>query len=318
MRGAAPTVRLHWPLVSEREAGLGGRMELHRGGQASHLPATGRESGWTGDGAARYLADLARWLLWLGVLTTAQANRAHYHMRSTWLPHLVGNTFVLFLPDAVRLIARLTEGRLVPPEPLRPVLDAVKVVVCDRAAYAIEVAPFSLGYILSHPQRTIYKGPLAERRLCGFGLDAIPHAATAFGLVALAGQGLDELARQTPPRAPAAPVVRWASAHVPLVTALVLGLLTLFWEVSEWRIHEEELAEQGGREDRINMMWSPEDTAADVAANIAGWALATALRRWHRAALAGPRGDVGASTGTSSSQPAAARTSTAATVGASH
>ena len=40
-----------------------------------------------------------RLALWLALLATANANRRHYGLLTTWLPHTVGNTVALSLPE---------------------------------------------------------------------------------------------------------------------------------------------------------------------------------------------------------------------------
>ena len=48
--------------------------------------------------------DGLRYLLWGLMAYTAFANRQHYRMVTTWLPHLLTNTLSLLLPDAVRVL----------------------------------------------------------------------------------------------------------------------------------------------------------------------------------------------------------------------
>src|SRR5687768_8271393 len=135
------------------------------------------------------LASLLRYGLWCGVLATAEGNRREYHMTTTWLPHLATNTISLLLPDIYRLVAcakpagahrRSMAGQLG-----QVTGGTLATMLCDNPAYVLYVAPLALGYMLSSPWLNIYKGDLAERRLAGFGLDALPHALTAFALTAL-------------------------------------------------------------------------------------------------------------------------------------
>ena len=145
------------------------------------------------------VADLARYGLWCGVLATAEGNRREYGLITTWLPHLVTNTISLLLPDICRLIARAEPA----PElnDLRQILGAtLATMICDNPAYVLYVAPLALGYLLSSPWLNIYKGALGDRRLGGFGLDALPHATTAFALTALP---IDTSRASVEPRVPA-------------------------------------------------------------------------------------------------------------------
>jgi hypothetical protein len=147
--------------------------------------------------------------------------------------------------------------------------------ICDNPRYVLYVAPLAAGYLLSSPWFNIYKGKLAEKRLAGFGLDAIPHATTAFALTRLVGDTADtgaDLARST--GAPAA-WLDWCAQHHGLCSALVLSLATFVWEYSEYMIHVHELAQRGAVEN-INMQWSVDDTIADCLSNVAGWLLAIA------------------------------------------
>jgi hypothetical protein len=70
----------------------------------------------------------------------------------------------------------------------------------------------------------------------------------------------------------------WGRERPALVSFLALAALTAFWEYGEYRVHEYELKERGSI-DAINMQWSVEDTARDVAANVFGWALGVLLRK---------------------------------------
>ena len=145
----------------------------------------------------------------------------------------------------------------------------------DNPRYVLYVAPLAAGYLLSSPWFNIYKGKLAEKRLAGFGLDAIPHATTAFALTRLvcdtADTGVD-FARSTGAQAA---WLDWCAQHHGLCSALVLSLTTLVWEYGEYMIHVHELAQRGAVEN-INMQWSVDDTIADCLSNAAGWLLAIA------------------------------------------
>jgi hypothetical protein len=228
------------------------------------------------------IPDLIRYGTWGGIVATAEANRRHYRMTTTWLPHLVANTVALLLPDLHRLLARpgaasRGRGSIDSPAGLaRLGADTLAAVVRDNPAYVAYVLPLAAGYLLSNPHFTIYKGRAAELRLGGFGLDALPHAATAFALTALVGDTLRAAAGLCD--GGRAGLLLAARRHEAAVTALALALATLLWEVGEYRIHQHELARRGSPE-AINMQWSPEDTLYDCLSNLLGWAAATLWRQ---------------------------------------
>lgn len=238
------------------------------------------------------LPDLIRYGTWGGILVTAEANRRHYRMTTTWLPHLVTNTLALLLPDLHRLLTRraeagghdtATEGS--PAGLARLCNETLTALVRDNPAYVAYVLPLAAGYLLSNPHYTIYKGKAAELRLAGFGLDALPHSATAFALTALVGDAVRAAAELSDGQHRA--LLQAARRHEAAVTALALAVATLLWEVGEYRIHHHELARKGSAE-AINMQWSPEDTLYDCLSNTLGWAAAT---MWRRArGSAGPAG----------------------------
>src|SRR5215211_9309882 len=139
-------------------------------------------------------SDLARYGLWCGIVVTAEGNRREYHMTTTWLPHLATNTLSLLLPEIYRMLIRRkpSASARAPGQaqsPLREVQELIgatlATMACDRPNYVLYVAPLAFGYLLSGPWLNIYKGTLARKRLFGFGLDALPHATTAFALTAL-------------------------------------------------------------------------------------------------------------------------------------
>lgn len=212
---------------------------------------------------------------------TAVANRRHYGMTTTWLPHLVTNTIALLLPDLARKLlksraeVKAHEGRSESSSLLHLGLETLRTIVRDNPAYVAYVLPLAAGYILSNPKYTIYKGKAAELRLGGFGLDAIPHSATAFALTALVGDALRVAAALGGEERP---WLQGARRNEAAVTALVLAAATLFWELSEYRIHKHELA-IGGSAEAINMQWSLEDTMYDCFSNAIGWATATLWRQ---------------------------------------
>ncbi|MDQ2999216.1 MAG: hypothetical protein M3R61_19470 [Chloroflexota bacterium] len=227
------------------------------------------------------LASLLRYGIWCGVLATAEGNRREYHMTSTWLPHLATNTISLLLPDIYQLVARAKpapahNGSM--PSQLRQVVGStLKTMISDNPAYVLYVTPLALGYLLSSPWLNIYKGDLAEKRLAGFGLDALPHAMTAFALTALTADTARVLGDQSSSTAGLADLGDLTDRYKTLISAIVLVAATIMWELGEYHIYRYELGRRGSRE-QINMQWSVSDTAYDCAANVIGWLLATGWR----------------------------------------
>jgi hypothetical protein len=227
--------------------------------------------------------DLLRYALWGGLLATANANRVHFGLPSTWVFHTIGNTISLLLPElygglshAWRLDERAgrdDRGRLA------AFHSVMRELVRDNPRYVGYVAPLAVGYLVSHPKFNIYKGEWAERQFVGFGLDSIPHATTAFALTRLIFDTLDALTRHLPSSVPAADSVQWAQAHADLISGTILAVGTAAYETSEWLIHNAELRATGGDASKINMEWSVEDTVTDVLSNMIGWLLAVVHQR---------------------------------------
>lgn len=226
--------------------------------------------------------DGLRYILWLLVAYTAFANRRHYRMFTTWLPHLLTNSLALLLPDIVR---RLFAPRHKP----RNIVEGTLITMArDNPAYVYYVAPLALGYIVSHPRFNIYKGAWGDLHAAGFGLDTIPHTATAFAFSALVADTFETMGKQRQYRGLLANLMRWGS-HNPERTALaLLALITLNWELGEYQMHQYEMA-RFGDPDLINMQWSMADTWRDVIANLAGWGLAVLWRHNRRRASAPSR-----------------------------
>ena len=229
------------------------------------------------------IGRLLRYVIWAGVVQTAHANRRHYHMTTTWLPHLATNTFALLLPDVYRLIAPRSQRRkqVAEPGPLQHEWNTVQSIftqlVDDNAAYVAYVAPLAAGYLLSHPQFNIYKGDMAELRLAGLGLDALPHSATAFALTALSCDTAAAVQHDGSTRGKLATLLRWGAQHQALFSGAVLALATAIWEFGEYRIYRHEIGLRGDMS-KINMQWSVTDMLSDCASNAIGWALALAWR----------------------------------------
>lgn len=239
------------------------------------------------------IPDLIRYGTWGGILITAEANRRHYRMTTTWLPHLITNTLALLLPDLQRLLpladgsSKGGDGTDVRASFSNLAASTLKALVRDNPAYVIYVLPLAAGYLLSNPHFTIYKGRAAELRLGGFGLDALPHTATAFALTALVGDTLQVAATLSGNKHRA--LLDAACRREATITALALAAATLLWEVGEYRIHRHELAQRGSAE-AINMQWSPEDTLFDCFSNSLGWAAATLWRHSRRSGRAPGQG----------------------------
>ena len=213
-----------------------------------------------------------RYLLWLLVAYTAFSNRQHYRMPTTWLPHLLTNTLSLLLPDALRgLFASRHQPRNI-------VEDTLLTMVRDNPNYAIYVAPLALGYIVSHPRFNIYKGSWGALRLAGFGLDSLPHSATAFAFSALVADTFETMGTRQQYNGMLADFVRWGKHKPELLSLVMLGLVTINWELGEYTMFQREMAEKGDAA-LTNMQWSMEDTWRDVGANLIGW---TAAMLWHR------------------------------------
>lgn len=214
--------------------------------------------------------DLSRYALWLAVALTADANRRHYHMQTTWLPHLLTNSLSLLLPDALRLI--------LPHRKPRNEIEQIMIRMArDNDDYVLYVAPLAAGYILSHPRFNIYKGDWAEIRMGGFGLDALPHTATATAATLLAYDSVRVAAEADKSNSLIGRLLDWGQAHPALFSFAALAALTAFWEYGEYRVHKLELAQRGDMK-LINMQWSVEDTRRDVLSNFLGWLLGVLLR----------------------------------------
>jgi hypothetical protein len=219
---------------------------------------------------------MLRYGIWAAIAATAEANRREYHMRTTWLPHFATNTLTLLLPDALRL--------LFPPghKPANLAEQVLFDMVRDNPNYVVYVAPLASGYLLSHPKFNIFKGDMAEIRVAGLGPDALPHGATGFALTALVTDTLETACRVQSMNGPLVRLARRCNQNPALTSFGVLAALTFFWEYGEYRVHVHEMELQGGDIGKINMMWSADDTARDVVANLLGWALALLLRGLRR------------------------------------
>lgn len=230
------------------------------------------------------ISTMLRYILWLGVLNTSNANRKYYGMPTTWVAHLTFNTFSLFLPEIYQLLARLGQPRgnaRQQNELLKTVDRVIRDAVVDDPRYGIYVAPAAVAVIVAHPQFNIYKGELGKLNFLGFGLDAIPHSTTAFGFSNLIFSVLRALRCHTPRDAAWRDAAVWADAHADLVAGLLLVGASAIYETGEYLIHNEELRETSGDETKINMEWTAENTVFDLISNTFGWLAAVLLWRRH-------------------------------------
>jgi hypothetical protein len=223
-----------------------------------------------------------RALTWLVLAESVRANRRAYpNLPTAWLPHGAGNSLALWLPElsaAVGWACRLDQ-RFERHHTLAALYRTLCELCAENPQWGLYVAPAALGYAVSHPRFNIYKGNLAELRFLGFGLDAIPHAVTAWSLTLLLHDAITALARNLPEDSPLTPVARALARRPALFTAAALATLSAIWEFGEFSIQQDELRRAGGDATAINMEWSAEDTALDLLANSIGWLVATWQRR---------------------------------------
>lgn len=226
--------------------------------------------------------DLLRYVLWCGVLYTANANRKYFGLPTTWVIHLTLNSFSLFLPEWLRLANVLLQldARTKHKRAFRATAHAtLQDAVVNNPNYALYVAPVALAYMVSHPKFNIYKGEFAKMRLFGFGLDAIPHSTTAFAFTNLMIDTLAAFRRHTPANASWRELAERADEYSGnLAGAFLIGASALY-EAGEYAINQEELRETGGDESKINLVWSAQDTLFDVMSNALGWVAAVVIRK---------------------------------------
>lgn len=229
--------------------------------------------------------DILRYVLWLGVLNTANANRKFFGLPTTWVIHLSLNSFLLFLPELAqvantvwRLDVRAKEKR----DFIATAHATIQDTVVHSPNYALYVAPVALAYIVSHPKFNIYKGDFARMRLLGFGLDAIPHSLTAFTFTNLVIDTLAAFRHHTPRDAKWRALAEHADAHSVTLAGVCLVGASALYETGEYAIHQQEMRETGGDESKINLVWSAQDTLFDLLANTLGWMGAVLTKRKKR------------------------------------
>lgn len=223
-------------------------------------------------------ADLLRYGLWTGVAITAARNRREYGVPTAWLTHLVGNSITLLLPDLLRVLPMPQSNAPSDGMTLRAIVRTVDRRVRLDPNYAVYAAPLAVGFILSHPDYSIYHGRWAERTVFGFGVDSIPHATAAYTLARLVSESLLSLTEELPPNAPPSGFVAAAARHVDAVATLAVCAVTLAWELSEYFAHVAELEATGRDPSEINMQWSLPDAITDSLSNLLGLLAAIAVR----------------------------------------
>ncbi|MDQ4079046.1 MAG: hypothetical protein M3220_22735 [Chloroflexota bacterium] len=222
-----------------------------------------------------------RAVTWLLLAESVRANRQAYpDLPTAWLPHGLGNTLALWLPELLGTLDDTwkLDGWYQDHPTLSAVYCALRNLCVDNRSWGVYVAPAALGYALSHPRFNIYKGEMGSWRFLGFGLDAIPHGITAYALTRLLQDGIQELARALPEESPLAPLIQILAKRSMLSTGAVLTLLSTIWEVGEYLMQQDELRRAGGDRSAVNMEWDLEDTIFDLLANTLGWIIAN----WQR------------------------------------
>jgi hypothetical protein len=223
--------------------------------------------------------DLLRYGLWGAVAATAARNRKEYGVPTAWLTHLMGNTVTLFLPDLLGIAGIKRRPRAAPDSTVKALLRTLDRRVRQDPHYVGYVAPLALGFILSHPDYSIYHGRWAELTVAGFGVDSIPHGSTAYMFARLVSETTLCLAEELPSDSPLAPISRWAAANVDESAALAVLLVTVMWEVAEYFAYIAELRATGKDPSEINMQWSLPDSITDSLSNLVGLLLAIYVRR---------------------------------------
>jgi hypothetical protein len=224
--------------------------------------------------------DYLRYFIWLALANTAKANHRRFGMATTWVPHLLGNSIALLLPEIYQVVDQLFDlgNRLEPHPDLSALLASFEQLVRDNPNYVDYVAPAALAYVVSHPRFNIYRGEWGDLNLLGFGLDSIPHSMTAYALSKLVYDTIETVEANLQADMLVWPPVKWMANHKDLVSGAVIALLTLGYETSEYLIYKAELRARDHDISQINMMWSLRDTIFDVLSNCIGWAVAAWLR----------------------------------------
>lgn len=222
-------------------------------------------------------ADMLRYGIWAAVATTAARNRKEYGVPTAWLTHLLGNTVTLLLPDLLGIAATRAPGRKAPHSTLGAIFRVLDLRARQDPRYAVYVTPLALGFILSHPDYSIYHGRWAERTIAGFGADSIPHAWTAYTFTRLMSQSVVTLREELPADSSLVPLVAWAVDHVDALAWVAMLALTLGWETSEYLAHVTELNATGRQPHEINMQWSLPDAVTDSLSNLLGMSVAIAV-----------------------------------------
>lgn len=234
------------------------------------LPAAGR-------GRSK---QLLRYLLLLGVAGTAYANRRQFGMATAWLPHMLGNSLSLLLPE-LYLVAR----RLFLPAPngnassWSALQRSFEQLVPENPDYVDYVAPVALACIVSHPNFNIYRGEMGELSFLGFGLDSLPHGATAYSLSNLVYDTVETVEAEAPPETKLHTLAGWLARRKHMVAGGVLAFLSFLYETGEYLIHRSELKAFDNDPSQVSLVWSVKNTIFDLLSNTIGWAIAAWLHR---------------------------------------
>lgn len=223
-------------------------------------------------------ADLLRYILWAAVAVTAARNRKEYGVPTAWLTHLLANTVTLFLPDVLGL-ARHRASAVFPRDPIvRALLRTLDQRVRLDRNYAVYVAPLALGFIASHADFSIYHGRWAKATILGFGPDSVPHATAAYALTRLVSETVLTLNAELPDSTALARPTAWAAEHVDELSAAIVVVVTVLWEISEYLAHIAEIERTGRDASEVNMQWTWPDAITDSLSNTLGLFAAIAVR----------------------------------------
>ncbi len=228
--------------------------------------------------------DGLRYALVGGVLATAVAQQKKTGLITSWIFHATINPALLLFPELYQALSRALSlearaGRD-PDAPISVAHGVISDVVVRNPRYVDLVGIVPLAYILSFPSISIYKSEWANKALFGWGLDSIPHAATAFSLIHFVRVTVAALKRHMPRTGALAAVAEQAVHHTDLVAAGALVMATAGYEGGEYLIHLSELRKVGGEESRVAMEWSVEDTLQDIISNCVGGVLALLQQRY--------------------------------------
>lgn len=209
-------------------------------------------------------STLLRYLILASVAFTANANRKHFGLATTWAIHLTGNGFALLLPDIIRLIDQIAPPGDSPESAFDRLRAFLNEIIVENPGYVGYVAPVALAYSVSHPGFNIYSGSLGEKKVLGFGMDTIPHSATAFSLTCFVSRMLETAPSYVPSSTAFGKTVRKLAQNRQVSTAVAITMLSVVYEFAEFIINRIELSEADGDESKINMHWDVPDTVSTL------------------------------------------------------